>query len=250
MKKIKFSALLYCSALLLSHENIVFGDAVKAFNVKDLPSPYNDLTNVLPFNGHGWYVNGQWLEKLITTNNVVNIVEVGSWLGASTRHIASLLPKNGMVYAVDVWEETVELVQHVSPNAWSSIKPIIYEQFLSNVVHAGLTHKIIPMKMTSQEAATVLATYEKQFDLVYIDAAHDTISVTKDLDSYFPFVVNNKGILCGDDWGWASVRTAVFAFAEKQNLTIYADGNFWFLKDEGQYKLCSFLQACDEAWKF
>lgn len=251
MKKNKFLALLYGGALLISLENTIFSSKMNTFNLNDLPSPYCDLATILPFNEHGWYANGQWIEKIITTNNVTTVIEVGSWLGSSTRHIASLLPEGGIVYAVDVWAETPEVVQHLSAASWSSIHPVIYEQFLSNVIHVGLTDKIIPLKMLSQDAASLLSTYETEFDLIYIDAAHDTISVTKDLGSYFPLIANTTGILCGDDWTWQSVQIAVLAFAEKHNLTVYADYNFWFLKkNDAGYCLKSFISAQDDAWKF
>jgi len=155
--------------------------------VLGLPSPYNELSEILPFNGHGWYVNEQWLSKLIRKNNVKTVIEVGSWLGCSTRHIASILPDDGLVYAVDTWEGSVEYAVN---NNFSGMLPTLYQQFLNNVVHAKLIHKIIPIKKHSLDAANILFAGQVKADLVYIDAAHDTESVYRDLVTYFPFVAN------------------------------------------------------------
>jgi hypothetical protein len=215
------------------------------FNIKQLPYPYCTLVKVLPFNNHGWYANASWIEKLMKNNKITKIVEVGSWLGSSTRHMASLLPENGVLYAVDTWQGSIE-----NQVLQADLLPTLYEQFLSNVIHAGLTDKIIPMKMTSQQAANELKLNEESFDLIYIDAAHDTQSVLDDLHSYFPFVANHQGILCGDDWWHEPVRIAVLQFAQEHALTVYADHNFWFVAQEGKFQLCSFVYALDAVWKF
>lgn len=219
-----------------------------SFLIQALPSPYNELKEVLPFNPHGWYGNGAWIEKLMTQNKINTVIEVGSWLGCSTRHIASLLQPNGKLYAVDTWEGSIE---HHQNQEWNSMLPTLYHQFLSNIVHAQLTDIVIPMRMTSLSAAKVLQESLSAVDMVYIDAAHDTESVLKDLEAYWVFIKKDIEILCGDDWGWETVRAAVHQFAQKYNLTIYADHNFWFFKKEDcGYCYKSFLSADDSAWRF
>lgn len=192
--------------------------------VQALPSPYNELEEVLPFNPHGWYGHAAIMENLISTYNIQTVVEVGSWMGASTRHIASILPPNGKIYAIDHWLGSIE--NQPGHDAWHPILPQLYEQFLSNIIHAGLTDKVIPLRMSSLEAA-------KQFtilpDLVYLDGSHDTASVYADLCAWYPFV-KGHGIICGDDWGWDTVQLAVRRFARKNKLTIITPGsNYWQL---------------------
>src|SRR5580692_9940950 len=98
------------------------------------PPPY-DSVDLLHFNPHGWYNNGPSMEKLIKGNKIKTVVEIGSWYGLSTRHIAKLLPEDGIVYAVDTWEG--------SPNEDLSAYDLdnLYRQFLSNVIHTNLMQK-------------------------------------------------------------------------------------------------------------
>lgn len=223
-----------------------FSSVSDAPSLQTLPNAYDTLTELLPFNGHGWYSNGEWIEKLIRGNNMKTVVEVGSWLGLSGRHIASVLPEDGKLYCVDTWAGSIE---HEDPQ-WVGMLPTLYEQFLSNVVHAGLTDKIVPLRMRSLDAVDILKTCDKQIDLIYIDAAHDTESVLKDLKAYFPFVSGNRGFVCGDDWAWESVRVAVLEFAQEHALTVYTDNSgFWFLAEEGQYDVRWFIVTPATVWQ-
>lgn len=191
-------------------------------------APYDDV-DLLPFNPQGWYRNGPSMEWLVRRTNVKVVIEVGSWLGLSTRHIASILPEDGVVYAVDHWMG--------SPNEDNSQFdiPNLYRQFLSNVIHEKLTHKIIPIKMSSLEAAKTL---QVKPDLVYLDATHDFTNVMLDLIFWYPFV-KGHGVLCGDDYFWnhdpykggGPVKRAVDIFARENNLTVRDDAWMWYLEE-------------------
>jgi hypothetical protein len=189
-----------------------------------LAEPYSKIS-LLPFDPQGWYANGEQLESLIKSRKVKTIVEVGCWLGLSTRHMASILPPNGKLYAVDHWLGSIE---HTTRPEFSQILPCLYEQFLSNVIHAKLTDIIIPIRMDSQKAAFYLESVSP--DLVYLDASHDTASVHADLIAWFP-LIRGHGILCGDDWYWESVRVAVNHFAFEHRLKVESCGNFWRLEE-------------------
>lgn len=211
-----------------------------------LSTPYNSLEHVLKFDDHGWYANAEWIAKLFVHNSIRTVIEVGSWLGKSTRHIAQLLPTDGKIYAVDTWLGSVEH-QLVETNVLSKLSTL-YEQFLSNIIHAQLTHKVKPVRMSSLEAAESLKSLVGKVDLIYIDAAHDAESVLQDLQAWYPYIMNKKGILCGDDWGWESVRAAVIMFAQKYNMTVCGDKNFWFLREDQAFSQKSFLVINDSLW--
>lgn len=189
--------------------------------------PYSSLSEVLPFNGNGMYINAIPMEKLLKERNVKIVIELGSWLGKSTRHIASVIPEDGIVFAVDHWLGSSEHRDSVE-------LPKLYEQFLSNVIHADLTEKIVPIRLTTLEAIKEFHNNKIVPDLVYVDASHDEESVYADLIAYFP-LVQGHGVLCGDDWGWGGawgfpVCKAVDRFARENNLIVnVVDGWFWVL---------------------
>lgn len=195
---------------------------------RSVPAPYDTVKTLLPFNEFGWYSNDWQLKQLIEERRVKTIIEVGSFLGLSTRALASYLPTGGVVYAIDHWLGSIE---H-QPNGWAStptLLPQLYQQFLSNVIHAGLTHKIIPVRMDSTEAASKLSITA---DLIFIDASHDEDSVYKDLVAWYPHL-NSGGLLAGDDWLFGTVQQGVRRFVvEHPELSLHTDGNFFcfFLK--------------------
>jgi len=202
-----------------------------------MPAPYNELNELLPFDDHGWYINGEALEKVICENNVRVVVELGSWLGKSTRHIASILPEDGIVYAVDHWLGSAnhrEYNENIQPEIYARL-PKLYDQFLSNVIHSQLEDRIVPVKMSTLEAVQVLKEQKIVPDLIYVDASHDEESVYMDISEYYP-LVKGHGTICGDDWGWGEdfpVMRAVKRFADENNLRIdVPNGWMWVLHEQ------------------
>ncbi|CUI17412.1 putative secreted protein [Candidatus Protochlamydia naegleriophila] len=185
----------------------------------DMVEPYKSI-QVLPFDGHGWFGNAEQLDLFLKARPMQTVIEVGSWLGCSTRHIASALPKDGVLYAIDTWAGS----QQESAHLQDPRLPFLFQQFLSNVIHAKLTDKIIPIRMNSIEAAKAL---KVKADLIYLDGAHDTPSVMNDIDYWYPHL-NEGGVLCGDDWTWDSVRVAVVDRANKLGKKVHVIANFWW----------------------
>lgn len=217
-------------------ENIPWASS---FEFKHLPYPYNTLTRLEPYILGGYYTNSAYITKLFASNNIVNVIEIGSDYGLSTRHIATLLPADGKLYAVDTWDFTNESEYHNQR----------YTPFLSNVIQKGLTGKIIPVKKASQDAIEMFKLLRTSYDLIYVDGDHATDAVARDLELYYP-LLSSHGVICGDDWMLQTVRTGVIQFAQKHQLTIYGACNFWFIKDEGQYQYKDFFEADDSVWSF
>ncbi len=184
--------------------------------------PYDSIED-LPFDSHGWFGNGDNLEKIINEKQPQVVIEVGSWLGLSTRFIAGNIPEGAKVYAVDTWRGSPQESVHLQDPRL----PYLYQLFLSNVKHAGLADKIIPIRMDSLEAAKAL---KVKADLIYIDASHDTASVLADILHWYPHL-KPDGVMCGDDWFWDTVRLAVQICARKFDKNIYSNGNFWCFID-------------------
>lgn len=203
---------------ILASGNFLFGEIKQ----DELPPPYNSIEILPPYYFDNWFVNAKHLDNLIKNHNVSVIVELGSWLGASAMHMARQIPIYGKVYCVDHWEGSAE---HHQPHRTDvkHLLPILYQQFLSNVIHAGLTDKIIPIRESTLEAAKNL---DVSPHLVYVDASHDYFSVYQDISNWYEKLIPG-GIMCGDDWPREGVYRAVERFAEENNLQVYAEDNFW-----------------------
>jgi hypothetical protein len=190
-----------------------------------LPEPYNSVA-LLPFEPAGFYTHPQPLVRLFKSMQPKVVIEVGCWFGQSTRHMASLLPEGGVIYAVDHWRGSTE--HQPGHPYWTPKLPYLYEQFLSNVIHEGLTHKIIPVRMESLEASKFLSHLTP--DLIYIDASHDYEAVYADIEAWFP-LVKGHGILSGDDYANGEglpVKRAVDQFAMENHLHVHTNGVFWY----------------------
>lgn len=187
-----------------------------------LPPPYNELTQLLPFD------NGSFFKKecvvslgsILRERRIETVVELGCWKGISTIFMAIFLPLHGKVYAVDHWKGSAEHTQDCS---------MLYPQFLSNVIRTRLTDQIIPLKMTTLEASRLSL---PSIDLIYVDASHDEDSVYQDLNAWYPHVQLSGGILCGDDYLWGEemgfpVQKALKRFAKERSLTFDTHKNFW-----------------------
>jgi predicted O-methyltransferase YrrM len=183
-----------------------------------LAEPYRSISD-LPFDGDGWFVNADPIQDILILEQPKVAIEVGSWLGLSTRFIAENMTENAKLYAIDTWlGSSDEPIQTEDPRA-----PYLYQLFLSNIKHANLTQKIIPIRMKSLEAAKAL---NVQADFIYIDAAHNEESVYQDILAWYAHL-NKHGVICGDDWSWDSVQKGVLAAAAMLNLAIFAQDNFW-----------------------
>ena len=106
------------------------------------------------------------------------IAEVGSWQGCTTRALAD--NTQGIVYAVDTWEGSPELMSRISehPEGW------LFDLFKKNM--ADLKNLKI-MKMTSIDAA-----YDLQFNII----------------AWSP-LLSRGGLLCGHDRIWEGVSQAI-----------------------------------------
>ena len=189
---------------------------------QSLPAPYRDA-KILSFDDHGWLSYPNELKKVVkgTVDNGGKVfVELGSWLGKSTRYIASVLPDMAKLYAVDTWVGTLNEIEHMNDPRQS----MLYEIFLSNMIQSKLAHRVVPIRTTTNEAAEK---FHQKIDFIFIDADHEYHAVYTDIMKWYPKLSEN-GVMCGDDWAWDSVRQAVIDAAKELNVKISLPaGNFW-----------------------
>jgi hypothetical protein len=184
------------------------------------PEPYCSI-NLLKPDSHGWFrsINRDYLALFMSQIQPKIVVELGSWLGASTIFMASQLPSDAKLYAVDHWLGTGNQIPEITSRLSN-----LYQQFLSNIKHAQLTHIVIPVRMKTDEAARAL---QIKPDLVYIDALHTEDAVFNDIINWYD-KLNKNGICCGDDWDAPAVKRGVQKAAEKLGVEIKSDICFWY----------------------
>lgn len=151
-----------------------------------------DITNALAIDG--WMSDPElvWLAQQAQTHKV--IVELGSYLGRSTRAIAD--HTEGFVIAIDDWQGPRD-VEKVDIDLW--------EQF--NFANAALiaAQKIRPVRFDHTNLQQLSISFEP--DMIFIDGAHDYMSVMRDIDWAKKCV--KKGLICGHDAAFEGVALAL-----------------------------------------
>jgi len=191
-------------------------------NVYSTVDFYN-LNELLPLNLDGWCnpANRIHLKRITLEKQPKIVVELGVWMGLSISIIAQNMLSNSKLYAVDTFKGSNE---HITDPQYSQFLPTLYQQFLSNMIHLKITDKVIPVKMTTLEAALFL---DIKPEMVYVDASHEEEDVYHDIKAWYAKLSKN-GIMCGDDWGWETVQRAVIRIAKELNQTVRFDDSFWW----------------------
>lgn len=200
-------------------------------------SPFEGLdASAYPFRVQGWGSTHPIFRQLIEQTKPSLIVEVGTWKGASAFNMIMNARRFGdaAIICVDTWLGSAE--HWIEDDLRRLIefrngRPILYEQFLANVVHAGFQDAVVPLPLPSRLASMVLAHFGLKPSIVYIDGAHDELSVREDIVSYRP-LIHPTGIMLGDDYGtWPGVTQAVDAFLAERKGELMTNGivdNKWF----------------------
>ena len=155
-----------------------------------------------------WHYDEPIFERLVSDLKPRTYIEVGVHKGASLLRVAKMMRDlHGSAvrcYAVDFWRE-----------------PGLFDQFLWNVVAAGLDDIIMPMRYSSVEAAPMFAAFNMLADLIYIDAGHTFIDCLADMTAYYP-LLRQGGVMFGDDFTEETgVNLAVKAFGQPFTNTYY-----------------------------
>jgi len=187
------------------------------------------LEKILPLNLHGGFseFNRESLLAIFNSKKIDTALEIGSWLGLSSSFIAKNV--SDKLYCIDPWDLQEEQAQHVS---WAEHGPTLYNQFLSNMIHLGLTEKVVPLRGFSDQ---VLPRLDIKFDLVFIDGSHKYENVKKDILNSSK-LLKDGGIICGDDWGLPpseisiGVIRAVLECASILKKNIKTNNTFWQLE--------------------
>lgn len=189
-------------------------------------NPYASIPELLPVDLQGWNSVSPVFEYLVDFIKPTTIIEVGTWKGASTVHMGSICKKLGLntkIYTIDTFAPTA---------AYPDVPSNLFEQFLSNVIHAQLQDMITPLKMTSDEAFMFLNRNDVRAQLIYLDGNHEYEFVARDIANFRHLVIPG-GVLFGDDYiGWPGVIQAVDEYRARHTelLTFQSHHEKWMMQ--------------------
>lgn len=207
------------------------GPLAKFLAANQLADPWPSVRPNYAFDDHGWFgfadeVTIRWLFERFVLRSLPFVVEVGSWLGRSTRFFAEM---DASVVAVDTWLGSPE---HREPARADCVErlPDLYGRFLANCW--DLRQCVLPLRLDSQTAARGLFWPADFADAVFLDADHSHASVVSDIVAWSP--VLHCGLLCGHDAELPSVWDAVIAcvrgpLAAREIASVGREGNIWWV---------------------
>lgn len=165
----------------------------------------------LNYDSMGWFPDAN---KSILTHylGIATIVlELGSYLGLSTRFILENTSKRSVVIAADTWLGSLEMYDLES---CENRRPILYEQFIANCW--SYRDRLVVVRNTSAIAIRFISKCGVTPDLVYIDASHEFEDVMADVRlccRLFP-----DAVLVGDDYNWEGVKNGVQSALQQCNI--------------------------------
>ena len=159
----------------------------------------------------------------------VNILEIGSWAGASTITWARAIKDlglSGSLHCVDIWEPYFDL--KVNPaeiyeqmNS-AAEQDAIFQAFRNNISAAGVEDMVTFTRGNSRDVLPKIDA--DSYQIIFIDASHLYADVYNDVVQAKRLVADG-GILCGDDFELpaAMVDQAVHTQALSDNVDFIKD---------------------------
>ncbi len=196
--------------------------------------PYENLKNLEPSDLQGWDSTAEAFKKCIDELNPKLIIEVGTWKGASAVHMAKLLLEKTddfEIVCIDTWLGSVEHWENNGEflDGLENGRSTLYNQFLSNIIHEGLTEYITPFPVDSLNAVEFLKRKKVEADLIYIDAGHEYLSVKCDLYGYSK-VLRDGGYMLGDDWFHEPIKRAAKEVFTEEKIIELSNSKFLWIK--------------------
>jgi glycosyltransferase involved in cell wall biosynthesis len=174
-----------------------------------------------PFDGQGWLNDGvaPMLARYVGDRARL-VVELGSWLGLSTRWLLDRAPR-AVVVAVDHWRGSPELA------AFADKVPHLFDTFLAN--NWDYRGRLLPLRATTREGLQAVADLDlaRPPDLIFLDADHSEAEVAADI--LRAAVLFPATPLVGDDFVLPGVRAAVHACAGRLGKRLETLGYAWSL---------------------
>lgn len=133
----------------------------------------------------------------ISQKNAKTVLDINPGLGSSTLFLA---PQVDTVIAVEPW--------------WMLQGELHVRQFLSNVIHAGMTEKVIPCSLSHKDVDM----FDDVGDLVHINHL-------RSFEQCEPWL--NHRLVCGSGNLLGTVVEELSVYAQKQNRILTVTDGFW-----------------------
>jgi len=178
-----------------------------------------------------WDSHHAYFDEAVAVLQPRVIVEVGSFLGVSSRHFAAALQRDALdavVVCCDTWLAETVLWSHPRWRAHlrhTHGRPETYKVWMANAVAAELEEYLCPLPMDSRGAARHLAALGVTADVLYIDGSHEPGDVYQDLALYWP-LLRRGGWLLADDYAalFPGVMADVDRFAAERGVAVDVRG--------------------------
>lgn len=175
----------------------------------------------VPSSDHGWFWEGhiELLSGAMGSDRKI-VLELGAWLGKSTRWIAEQSP-NATVISVDHWQGSAE---HFEKPEWRAMLPTLYETFIKNCW--AFRERVIPLRMDTISGMKLVHQHGITPEVIFIDAGHDYDSAKGDLSNALRLFPN--AAICGDDFYWEGVNKAVTEHVRMGMMRAFYKENWWW----------------------
>tara|TARA_B100000768_G_scaffold163465_1_gene164762 strand:- start:9648 stop:10493 length:846 start_codon:yes stop_codon:yes gene_type:complete len=137
--------------------------------------------------------------------NQTDILEIGSWFGASTlswaQGVSLYSGENSSITCIDAWEPFFDMDIHSESDYAREMEELLESDFAYNIfLHnmRTLQGKMITQHFRGQSENILPHIKESKYDVVFIDADHTYEPVQKDINSSMR-LVKEGGVICGDD---------------------------------------------------
>ena len=141
-----------------------------------------------------WFNHGPQVLALIEQYRPNVVVELGSWLGASSIAMARSVKRwGGTVTCVDTWAGEL----NDDGGSQGGKHPLMILSCARAMVHAGVGGNVRLIPALTTDAAQF---WTQRIDFLYVDADHGYDAVLADLLAWAPFV-KPGGLIAGDDYG-------------------------------------------------
>jgi len=182
--------------------------------------PWPDKKPDLLFNSGGWFPEcNQSILSGFLNGETKLVLELGAWIGLSTRWIADHAPM-ATVVTIDHWLGSPE-------NANDKLIPILYDQFVSNCWNYN--GRIVPVRTNTVKGVQMVKELGLKPDVIYVDAGHDYDSAVRDIKMCMDFGCP----LVGDDFNpnsWPGVVRAVWEMSVDFGRDLTVRGSAWSMK--------------------